>query len=115
MIAGYFIFPLAFAPALLFAGPSELGCDDCPTNLLLIERDPDLAAILTGVGALLYFSLFVVVLRRALQRWRGTGEFERLQLTPVYVCSLGDVPARDGRAARAPARSPGGLRSSRPA
>ena len=49
-------------PALLFAGPSELGCDDCPTNLLLIQRDPDLAAILTGVGALLYFSLFVVVL-----------------------------------------------------
>jgi len=88
-IAGYFVFPLAFAPALLFAGPSELGCDDCPTNLLLIERDPDLAAILTGVGALLYFLLFVVVLRRALQRWRSTGEFERLQLTPVYVCSLG--------------------------
>jgi signal transduction histidine kinase len=29
------------------------------------------------------------VLRRALQRWRGTDAFERLQLTPVYVCSLG--------------------------
>jgi signal transduction histidine kinase len=89
VIAGYFIFPLAFAPALLFAGPAELGCDDCPENLLLIRRDADLAAILTGVGALAYFSLFVVVLRRALQRWRGADPFERLQLTPVYVCSLG--------------------------
>ena len=88
VIAGYFVFPLAFAPALLFAGPAELGCDDCPTNLFLIERDADLAAILTGVGALLYAGLFVVVLRRAVARWRGTGSFERLQLTPVYVCSL---------------------------
>jgi signal transduction histidine kinase len=89
VIAGYFIFPLAFAPALLFAGPAELGCGDCPQNLLLIRRDADAAAVLTGVGALLYFALFVVVLRRALQRWRGTGAFERLQITPVYICALG--------------------------
>ena len=33
--------------------------------------------------------LFVLVLRRALERWRGADPFERLQLTPVYVCSLG--------------------------
>ena len=39
-IAGYFVFPLAFVPALLFAGPHDLGCDDCPTNLLLVRRDP---------------------------------------------------------------------------
>jgi signal transduction histidine kinase len=86
--AGYVIFPFAFAPSLLFAGPSELGCDDCPTNLLLIERNPDLAGILTAFGALLYGGLFVLVLRRAAERWRRTGQFERLQLTPVYVCSL---------------------------
>ncbi len=86
--AGYFIFPLAFVPALLFAGPHELGCDDCPTNLLLVRRDQDLADVLTGLGALLYLVLFVVVLVRAIGRWRGTGPFERLQLTPVYTCSL---------------------------
>jgi signal transduction histidine kinase len=86
--AGYVIFPFAFVPALFFAGPSELGCDDCPTNLLLIERNADLAAILTAVGALLYGVLFVLVLRRAAVRWRRTGAFERLQLTPVYACSL---------------------------
>ena len=88
-IAGYIIFPLAFVPALLFAGPAELNCPDCPTNVLLIRPDEDLAAILTGVGALAYATLFVVVLRRALQRWRGTSAFERLQLGPVYVCALG--------------------------
>jgi signal transduction histidine kinase len=86
--AGYVIFPFAFVPSLLFAGPSELRCDDCPANLLLIERDPDLAAILTAFGALLYGGLFVLVLRRAAARWHRTGQFERLQLTPVYVCSL---------------------------
>ena len=52
-IAGYFVFPLAFVPALLFSGPHELDCDDCPTNLLLVRRDADVAAVLTGLGALL--------------------------------------------------------------
>jgi signal transduction histidine kinase len=86
--AGYVIFPFAFVPSLLFAGPAELGCESCPTNLLLIERNADLAAILTAFGAALYGVLFVLVLRRAAHRWRRTGAFERLQLTPVYVCSL---------------------------
>jgi signal transduction histidine kinase len=40
------------------------------------------------LGAALYFVLFAVVLVWAVRRWRGTGEFERLQLTPVYVFSL---------------------------
>jgi signal transduction histidine kinase len=88
VVAGYVIFPLAFVPALLFAGPDELSCDDCPQNLLLIRVDPDLARLLLGLGAALYAALFIVVLARAVERWRGTGPFERLQLTPVYVCSL---------------------------
>jgi signal transduction histidine kinase len=88
VIAGYLIFPLAFVPALFFAGPHELRCDDCPTNLLLIERDATLAAIARAFGAFLYASLFVVVLVRAVLRWRRSEGFERLQLTPVYVNAL---------------------------
>jgi signal transduction histidine kinase len=87
-IAGYLIFPLAFVPSLLFAGPHDLGCDDCPTNLLLVRRDADLTAVATAFGALLYLVLFVVVLRRSIRRWRDTAAFERLQLTPVYTCAL---------------------------
>jgi signal transduction histidine kinase len=87
-MAGYVIFPLAFVPALLFAGPHELGCDGCPANLLLLRRDPALAHALTGAGALLYLALFAVVLVRSVRRWRATGPLERLQLTPVYVCAL---------------------------
>ena len=88
VIAGYVIFPLAFVPSLLFSGPHELRCDDCPTNLLLIDRDATLAAIARGFGGLLYGGLFVVVLSRAIARWRRSQGFERLQLTPVYVCAL---------------------------
>jgi signal transduction histidine kinase len=87
-IAGYFVFPLAFVPALLFAGPHELNCDECPPNLLLVRRDADLAAVLTGLGALCYLVLFGIVLAWAVRRWRATPPIDRLQLTPVYTFSL---------------------------
>jgi signal transduction histidine kinase len=86
---GYVIFPLSLVPALLFASPKELGCDhDCPSNLLLVRHDADLAEVLLVVSAALFLALFLVVLGRAVQRWLHTGPFERLQLTPVYVTSL---------------------------
>src|SRR4051794_32131861 len=86
--AGYVVFPLAFVPALLFSAPQDLGCPDCPANLLLVRRDPDLAHALAAFGAALYLALFAVVLVRSVRRWRATGPQERLQLTPVYVCAL---------------------------
>jgi hypothetical protein len=70
VVAGYLIFTVASVPAMLFAGPHELGCDDCPTNVLLIHRDRDLATIALGFQALLYVALFVVVLVRLTRRWR---------------------------------------------
>ena len=88
VIAGYVIFPLAFVPPLMLGAPPEMGCEDCPENLLLIRRDPELADVLTAFGALLYLALFVVVLIRAAQRWRATPPLARLQLTPVYACAL---------------------------
>src|SRR3954451_18871941 len=86
--AGYVVFPLAFVPALLFSAPQDLGCPDCPANLLLVRRDPDLAHALAAFGAALYPPLSAVVLVRSVRRWRATGPQERLQLTPVYVCAL---------------------------
>jgi signal transduction histidine kinase len=88
VIAGYVIFTVASIPAMLFAGPHELGCDECPTNVLLIRRDADLASVALGFEAVLYVVLFVIVLVRLTLRWRRTGRLERLQLTPVYVCGL---------------------------
>jgi signal transduction histidine kinase len=88
VIAGYLIFPLAFVPALLFAGPQDLDCADCPANVLLVRRDEDLASILLALGPALYGSLFLVVVVRAAQRWREADPFLRLQRTPVYATAL---------------------------
>jgi signal transduction histidine kinase len=88
VIAGYLIFTVASIPAMLFAGPHELGCDDCPTNVLLVHRNGDLASVALGFEALLYVVLFLIVLVRLTLRWRRTNPIERLQLTPVYVCGL---------------------------
>ena len=65
VIAGYLIFPLAFVPALLYAGPEELHCADCPDEPAADparrrpRRDPH------GLGALVTAGCSCVVLRRA--------------------------------------------------
>jgi signal transduction histidine kinase len=88
VIAGYLIFTLAAIPMLLFAAPHDLGCDGCPTNVLQIRHDADLATAGLVFQALLYVVLFVIVLVRLIRRWRRTGPLERLQLTPVYVVGM---------------------------
>jgi signal transduction histidine kinase len=88
VLAGYLIFTVASIPSMLFAGPQELGCDDCPTNVLLIRRDEEFADVALGLQAVLYVVLFVIVLVRLTLRWRRAPPLARLQLTPVYVCGL---------------------------
>jgi signal transduction histidine kinase len=88
VIAGYLIFTVASIPAMLFGAPHDLGCDGCPTNLLLIRHDADLAHAGIGLQVVLYLVLFVIVLVRLTLRWRRAGQLERLQLTPVYACGL---------------------------
>jgi len=88
VIAGYLIFTVATVPAMLVATPHELGCDDCPTNVLFIAHHHTLATIALGVQTLLYVVLFLLVLGRLTLRWRRTTPLERLQLTPVYACGL---------------------------
>src|SRR4029078_9943386 len=85
VIAGYLIFTLANVPALLVATPADLGCDDCPRNLLLIDRDEGQQDVAFGFQGALYAALFVVVLIRLALRWRRAPVLERLQLTPVYA------------------------------
>jgi signal transduction histidine kinase len=85
---GYVIFPLAFLPTRFVSSPPEIECAGCPENLLLVEDSPGLADALQVLGVALYAGLFAVVLVRACRKWLATEPFERLQLTPVYVCSL---------------------------
>jgi signal transduction histidine kinase len=87
-IAAYLSFTLANVPAMLVAEPHDFGCDECPRNLLLIERNETLRDIAFGFQAALYGTLFLLVLWRLTLRWRRTPLLERLQLTPVYATGL---------------------------
>ena len=48
---------VASIPAMLFASPRELGCDDCPANVLLVRHDEALANAALGLQAVLYVAL----------------------------------------------------------
>ena len=87
--SGYLLFTVGALPGLLFAGPHELGCDECPDNLLQVSHQPGVANALFAVESALYVVLFAVVLMRLTLRSRRVPALERLQLTPVYVCGLG--------------------------
>jgi signal transduction histidine kinase len=88
VIAGYVLFTFALVPVLFFAGPEELDCEGCPTNVLLVDRDEGLANAMLALSVVLYGALFVLVLVRSARHWRRASPFERLQLTPVYACAL---------------------------
>src|SRR5689334_17637581 len=72
VIAGYVVFTVGSLPAMLVSGPHELGCDTCPTNLLLIERNAGLATAALALQALLYLALLLLVVARLVVRWRRT-------------------------------------------
>ena len=111
-IAGYLIFTVGSVPALLFAGPHELGCDECPANCSRyattrrwrtrsrLSRPPSTRSCSPSCSSG--------------SRCGGAhGTLERLQLTPVYVCGLLTFCSwRPPPAEPEPARS--GRRSSRP-
>jgi signal transduction histidine kinase len=72
----------------LFVDPSQLDCDDCPRNLILIESHESLvktaSTILNVVGAFLVVSVLVVLIRR----WRRAGPAQRRFLVPVYSAGV---------------------------
>ena len=98
--AGYLIFPLANVPWMLVAGPSELDCERCPENLLLVEPDGDLASVLLALAAALYVALFLVVATVAVRHWLRC---RPVRAAPAHA-GLHDLaahlPARDHRQGR---------------
>ena len=100
VIAGYLIFPGALVPALFFAGPHELGCDACPTNLLLVERDEDLANVAL---ALRRAALRRAVRHRARPLDPALARHEPARAAPAHAglrLRAAHLPARGDRARR---------------
>jgi len=79
--SGYLLFTVGALPGLLFAGPHELGCDECPDNLLQVSHQPGVANALFAVESALYVVLFAVVLVRR----RVVGRVRRHRTAAVRV------------------------------
>ena len=96
VIAGYLIFTVASIPAMLFAAPHDLGCDDCPSNVLLIHHDSDLAHVAIGLQVVLYLVLFVMVLVRLIV---ALAAHQSARAPPAHAglrVRAAHLPARDG-------------------
>ena len=79
---------LGVLPLWLFADPSQLDCDDCPDNVLLVHANESLVrtlgTILNGIGVLLIAVVLVVLVRR----WRRATAAQRRFLVPVYSAGV---------------------------
>jgi signal transduction histidine kinase len=88
VVAAYLLTTVINLPLWLFADPKDLGCDDCPRNVILIESKESLvttaSAILNGFGALLVVCVLVVMVRR----WRRATAAQRRFLVPVYSAGV---------------------------
>jgi signal transduction histidine kinase len=89
IVAGaYLLTTVANLPLWLFADPKDLGCDDCPRNLVLIESKESLvttaSTILNLFGAFLVLCVLVVMVRR----WRRATAAQRRFLVPVYSAGV---------------------------
>jgi signal transduction histidine kinase len=76
---------IGWLPAVLFMDSKELGCTDCPENLLRIEGDPAFFdAWLDGLG-IVGIAVMLSVVARLVQRWRSASGPLRRAVTPVFV------------------------------
>jgi signal transduction histidine kinase len=72
-------------PFMFFTAPADLGCADCPDNLLLIDADAGFTdAYLDGLGVV-GITLMLTVLVRLAQRWRDASDPLRRAVTPVFL------------------------------
>jgi signal transduction histidine kinase len=72
-------------PFMFFTDPADLGCADCPENLLLIDADAGFTdAYLDGLGVV-GITLMLTVIARLVQRWRSASAPLRRAVTPVFL------------------------------
>jgi signal transduction histidine kinase len=81
----YLATTVLWLPFMLFTSPADMGCADCPENLLLIDAYAGFSdAYLDGLGVL-GIAVMLAVLTRLVQRWRNASAPLRRAVTPVFL------------------------------
>jgi signal transduction histidine kinase len=84
----YLLTTVGLLPVYLFTEPSQLGCDDCPDNILLVEPSETTMTVLSTIVNVVAFVLIVSVLVTLVRRWRGASAPQRRFLVPVYSAGV---------------------------
>jgi signal transduction histidine kinase len=85
---GYLLTTVGILPLWFFAQPSDLGCDNCPDNVLLISANETVANVYGFILNVVALALIAVVAVSLVRRWRGATEAQRRFVVPVYAAGL---------------------------
>jgi class 3 adenylate cyclase len=97
-IYGIYGWSVTLRVLLVFVDPRDLGCTDCPSNVLLLQRQPGVAAFLVAADAVAAVLLTALVLAIVTRRWLRATRPERRVLTPVFLALAANVAAFMGLA-----------------
>lgn len=92
-IFGIYGWSVTLRVLLVFVDPRDVGCTDCPNNLLLLQRQPGVAAFLVTGDAVAALLLTALVLTIVTRRWLRATRPERRVLTPVFLALAANVAA----------------------
>jgi signal transduction histidine kinase len=87
VIAAYFTVTVVHVAPLLFADAGGLGCEACPSHLLLASSQPDLAAALRLVESLAQIAVGAAVGVILIVRWRRGSLAQRRALGPLLAAA----------------------------
>jgi signal transduction histidine kinase len=86
VVSAYLLTSVGFLPAMLALNPDQLGCPDCPDNVMLIGNgDPSLVQTSVDVVSVLGILVISAVIVRLVARWREATPPMRRVITPVLV------------------------------
>jgi len=86
VVAAYLVTSVGFVPALLALNPEQVGCTDCPDNVMLVGNgDPSVVQTTVDVVAVLGILIIAAVIVRLVGRWREATPPLRRVITPVFI------------------------------
>jgi signal transduction histidine kinase len=91
LAAGYTLSLAGPLPALLFADPERMGCEECPPSAILIRDDATVYAIFDALASLIAVALVGYVLYVLVKRWQLATHPQRRAMAPVLwsgICLL---------------------------